>query len=367
MSSYIEPIKFAFLIFPFIAFLITIPYLIYQYHKYGAVPIIRSIIIYTFILYLINIYFLVILPLPSRQMVTLMKPRTPQLIPFQFIMNIIEKQPIVWNDFSSYIALIKSPAVYTVIFNILLTIPLGIYLKYYFQKKWYQVLLISFGVSLFFELTQLTGLYGIYEKPYRLFDVDDLLMNTLGGMIGMMISPVITKFLPSREKIDKISYEKGQNVSIYRRGIAYLIDCFFCMSIILTLLLIFKTNQIEIAYIISTISYFVILPCITNGQTIGKYIVKIKIVTTDKKYKILHILLRQFLLHIVLLGSPYIIILLLRYSKMSFFAIFVSFILVFYNLKLLLQTLKSLLFKNNLLFYETMTKTKNISTIELKQ
>lgn len=367
MSSYIEPIRFAFLIFPLIAFLITIPYLIYQYHKYGSVPLIRSIIIYTFILYLINIYFLVILPLPSKKMVSLMKPRVPQLIPFQFIINIIEKQPIIWNDFSSYISFIKSPAVYTVIFNILLTIPLGIYLKYYFQKKWYQILFISFGVSLFFELTQLTGLYGIYEKPYRLFDVDDLLMNTLGGIVGMLIAPVITKFLPSREKIDQISYEKGQSVSIYRRGIAYLIDCFFCMSIILVLLLFFKTNQIEIAYIISAISYFGFLPCITGGQTIGKYIVKIKLTTDYEKYKIFHIFIRQILLHIILFGSPYIICLLLKYSQMSFFIIFISLILIFYNCKLLIQVLKALLFKNKLIFYEKITKTKNISMIELKE
>ena len=67
MEVYLESIKTAFLIFPFLAFLITLPYLLLQYHKYGSVPLIRISIVYTFILYLLTAYFLVILPLPSNE------------------------------------------------------------------------------------------------------------------------------------------------------------------------------------------------------------------------------------------------------------------------------------------------------------
>ena len=45
MEVYLESIKTAFLIFPFLAFLITLPYLLLQYHKYGSVPLIRSSIV----------------------------------------------------------------------------------------------------------------------------------------------------------------------------------------------------------------------------------------------------------------------------------------------------------------------------------
>ena len=72
MEVYLESIKTAFLIFPFLAFLITLPYLLLQYHKYGSVPLIRSSIVYTFILYLLTAYFLVILPLPSKEEVLMM-------------------------------------------------------------------------------------------------------------------------------------------------------------------------------------------------------------------------------------------------------------------------------------------------------
>ena len=63
--SYVEAIKTAILAFPFIAFLFMIPFILYNYHKYGSIHFLRVFIIYSFILYLINIYFLVILPLST--------------------------------------------------------------------------------------------------------------------------------------------------------------------------------------------------------------------------------------------------------------------------------------------------------------
>lgn len=65
MSSYVFPIKAAVLSFPFLAMLITAPFLIYYYRKYGQLGKLRSLILYSFVFYLLCIYYLVILPLPS--------------------------------------------------------------------------------------------------------------------------------------------------------------------------------------------------------------------------------------------------------------------------------------------------------------
>ena len=37
--SYMESITTAFIAFPFIAFLFTIPFILYNYHKYGSIHI----------------------------------------------------------------------------------------------------------------------------------------------------------------------------------------------------------------------------------------------------------------------------------------------------------------------------------------
>ena len=86
--NYINVIKIAFLSFPLLALLITIPYMLYQYHHYGSINKLRTVIIYSFILYLLVIYFLVILPLPTIEEVSNMTGDFMQIIPFNFINDI---------------------------------------------------------------------------------------------------------------------------------------------------------------------------------------------------------------------------------------------------------------------------------------
>src|SRR5699024_5212296 len=104
------------------------------------------------------------------------------------------------------------------------TVPFGIYLRYYFKCRFLKTLILSFCLSLFFELTQLSGLYFIYPRSYRLFDVDDLLANTLGGVFGYAIISPFLKILPSRERIDKVSFHRGRQVSLTRRLISAMFD-----------------------------------------------------------------------------------------------------------------------------------------------
>lgn len=368
MEVYLEPIKIAFFTFPLLALLITLPYLIYQYHKFGSVPFLRSAIVYTFALYLLTAFFLVILPLPSRQAVALMPTKTPQLIPFHFIKDFMDNTNIVWKDPRSYLTLIKNPTVYTVLFNIVLTIPFGIYLRYYFEKKWSKVLLASFLLSLFFEVTQLTGLFGIYPKAYRLFDVDDLLMNTLGGMIGFWITSLLTCFLPSRKKLDETSYKKGQEVSIYRRIIAFFIDmggytlCFGIVSLLFP-----HWNQYPILFLLAFLIYYILIPIITNGYTIGKFVVKIRLAYKGKRGRIFFLILRECLLYLGTLLLPFYCLNLLEIDTNSIFMerlihLIVLFFLIYY-LTFLLQFFKSLVGKKRPFLYEKITKTENVSTI----
>lgn len=102
--------------------------------------------------------------------------------------------------------------------------PLGCYLRYYFKCSTKKVLGISFGFTLFFELTQLSGLYGFYSRPYRVCDVDDLILNTLGSMIGFYLTGFVMNILPKRETIDAKAIEKGKSIIAVRRIFAKCID-----------------------------------------------------------------------------------------------------------------------------------------------
>ena len=352
MEVYLESIKTAFLIFPFLAFLITLPYLLVQYHKYGSVPLIRSSIVYTFILYLLTAYFLVILPLPSKEEVIAMPTKVPQLIPFAFLGDFVTS----FKEASSVVTFLKSPIVYTTLFNIAITIPFGIYLRYYFKKKLSTTIIYTFLLSLYFEITQLTGLYGLYPKAYRLFDVDDLIINTLGGVLGYLITPLVTIFLPARDEIDRLSYKRGKTVSIYRRFLAFLIDIFIFATIMFTVLTFLNFNNFLLPLVIIIILYYIILPTLTS-YTLGKYIVKIKL-DSKNRYKKISICIRQIILYFLIVFGPIIIIELNNYINGIIILFYILFITYTY-----FEICLKFFGRKKPLIYERLTKTENISTV----
>lgn len=65
MNVYLSDILTACILFPVVAFLITVPYMIYQYRRRGSVPKLHTTIVYSFVFYLMCAYFLVLLPLPA--------------------------------------------------------------------------------------------------------------------------------------------------------------------------------------------------------------------------------------------------------------------------------------------------------------
>lgn len=299
MQSYLFAIRTAMFLFPFLALLITLPYIIFNYYRYGSVLFMRSLIIYSFILYLLNAFFLVILPLPSFDYVESLTTPRYQIVPFQFISDIVSTIKI--EDLSSLINFFTSQVFLQVLFNTIMTIPFGFYLRYYFKVNLLKVIIITFILSLFFEITQLTGLYGIYPRNYRLFDVDDLFLNTLGGIIGYLIVPLFHKILPSREKIDQLSYYKGRQISFFRRFMAFMLDT-LCVIILMSIL----PFNFEINYILIVFLYYFGLTTFLKGKTIGKLLVSIKIVKIDDTMsKWYQYLIRYILLYIVLIPLPY--------------------------------------------------------------
>lgn len=365
MSVYSIPIKFAIITFPFIAFILTIPFLIYQYRKYGAIPILKSIIFYSFILYLITAYYMVILPLPSIEYVKKLNTPYTQLVPFQFIKDITATVSFDVTNFKDIINIFSHSTIYVVVFNFILTLPFGVYLKYYFNKKWYQTIIYSFLFSLFFELTQLSGLYGIYPRPYRLFDVDDLIINTLGGFFGHLITPLLTIFLPTQKELESISYKKGEKVTLLRRGLAFLIDVFFITLInVIVSILLYSSKLFFYSGLISILIYYIFVPLIGNGKTIGKKILRLDIVSIKGNKKWYTIFIRYMILVLFIL-YPYIIVDTLSLNRVPKLIINIydigTKVFIIINVIYYMFIAKK---KEKVFLYEKITNTKNVSMIE---
>ena len=265
-----------------------------------------------------------------------------QLIPFNFINDIIKNSHIVLNNPSTYLKGICNVSVYTVVFNIFMTIPFGMYLRYYFKCSIKKTFLYSFLLSLFFELTQLSGLYFIYPRPYRLFDVDDLLTNTIGGVIGYYIMGLFNKILPTREEIDNKSIQKGMMVSGLRRITLFFFDILI-FGIIYTFLYLVSRINLNIehmgfkSFIFLFIIYYIIIPFISKGRTLGGIYLKVKI---EYKNKIIGTIIRPIFLLIFYFIMPYYFVILLiklvTYLRLDsiyiliIFGIYFIFIFIFY-------------------------------------
>ncbi len=355
--SYLEAIKIAFLTFPFLAFLFTIPFILRQYHKYGSINKLRVLIIYSFILYIICVYFLAIFPLPDRDSIDMSSPVC-QLVPFNFISDIIKETV----SFDSVWQVLSDSSVYTVLFNILMFIPFGMYLRYYFKNNLKKTILFSFLFSLFLEITQLTGLYFIYPHPYRLFDVDDLMINTLGGITGYFVMGLFIKFLPSRDEIDISSIEAGKKVSGLRRFTRFCLDMFLCFIFIIILYAIFRVEHV---LIISLFIYYVFIPSLRNGQTLGSKYLKMRIEVPNKRF--LRLFFRLFLMILYYLVIPfgigYLMIFITRNVNISSILVFV--IMAIYVLLLGIFYLVNMtnIFKRRVLIYDRLAKCEYVSTI----
>ncbi|WP_309646832.1 VanZ family protein [Nocardioides sp.] len=90
-------------------------------------------------------------------------------------------------------ALLRDPAFLQVALNVLLFVPLGYYVRQILKRGVVVATLLGLGTSLLIEVTQLTGVWSVYDCAYRLFDVDDLIVNTLGALGGSLLSAVVVR------------------------------------------------------------------------------------------------------------------------------------------------------------------------------
>lgn len=289
MRTYLIPIEVAVWTFIVLSAVITIPYLAWKYHKKGSLTFWQMFVEYAMVFYLLTAFFMTLLPLPSIETVAKMTGPTAQLIPFSFLGDFIRETKLVLGDPSTYVVALTQRVVIQPIFNVILTIPFGVFLHYYYKKNCIHTVIASFLLSLFFEITQLTGVFGIYPRAFRLFDVDDLLLNTLGGFIGYWLTPLLAYFFPTKEYIEQKVAEKAQTVSLVRRFVAYIID----ITIVRLLAGMFFKDELLIMFIFALVTSITMI--LTKGQTLGYRFVNIRVSSQQgSTLSIAQILIRQF-------------------------------------------------------------------------
>lgn len=197
---------------PFAALAFGLPYTIYGYVRTRSVNVWKCTYFYTFCLYFLCAYFVTWLPLPTAKTFANLKPMSEfiQLVPFQSFLDI--KRESLFRDLA------------IILFNVALTMPLGYFFKELFHASLKKAVLAGFLVSLLYEVTQLTGLFFIYPRAYRIFDIDDLIVNTFGAYLGYVIAPLISRILPKVSDTENHRLVQGSEVAFAQRAIASAMD-----------------------------------------------------------------------------------------------------------------------------------------------
>lgn len=275
VRQYVAPIAQGFGVFLLGSLALLLPYVVWQYRRYGRVAPRRALVNATFALYLVCAWAVVLLPMPDPA--ALRHPAPVNLVPFQWWTDTIA----VWDKAGNgWRALLTNGPLLVRLFNVALTVPLGVYLRRWYRRGWAIATLTGLALSLAFEFTQVTALWGLYPMPYRSFDVDDLIANTLGAGLGWLLAPLVV-LLPARHHAD--DHPVTGSASPARRLTALVVDgiCWALAYLVLLFAVAGVAADLDyhpqtLAVVLWTVTFvlvFVAVPTLAAGATPGRALV----------------------------------------------------------------------------------------------
>jgi glycopeptide antibiotics resistance protein len=92
---------------------------------------------------------------------------------------------------STLLDLARNPMVLQILLNVALFVPLGVLLRVRARRGVLVAAATGSAVSLLIEVTQYTGIWGLYRCAYRYFDIGDLIANSTGAVAGSILAALV--------------------------------------------------------------------------------------------------------------------------------------------------------------------------------
>ncbi|WP_240194128.1 MULTISPECIES: VanZ family protein [unclassified Gordonia (in: high G+C Gram-positive bacteria)] len=165
-----------------IGLLLFVPFVALSYRRRGGLTVGRSLLWVAALVYFCAIWTYTLFPLPDPEHLVCVGTNTDL---WQAVRD-IEGARDRGHPFTD-------PATLQLALNVLLFVPLGVFIRVLGGRGLPTALVAGAGVSLFVETTQVTGMWWIYDCAYRVFDVDDLVTNTVGAVLGSVMALVVPR------------------------------------------------------------------------------------------------------------------------------------------------------------------------------
>ncbi|WP_030149729.1 VanZ family protein [Mycetocola saprophilus] len=197
-----------------LAVVLIVPFVATSYRRRGGLSFWRSIGWLAFLVYMLAIWCYTLLPIPGSADYRASGVELDIMSGVREIANYphANLQDLVHNTAFLQLAL-----------NVVLFIPFGFLMRTLFQRGFFVSTLLGFALSLLIETTQLTAVWGLFPRPYRVFDVGDLATNTLGALLGSLLAFVFVGFARREE----VRQREPRPVTAGRRFLGFFCDLLF--------------------------------------------------------------------------------------------------------------------------------------------
>ncbi|MEZ3161950.1 VanZ family protein [Microbacterium sp. BWT-B31] len=173
------------------AAVLFVPFVAVSYRRHGRLSVARAVLWGSGLVYFWALWAYTLLPLPDPGAIVCVGTNGDL---FAFVDD-------VRDALAAGGSFVTRPAVLQLLLNVLLFVPLGFFVRVLGGRGVVVAGLVGLAVSAFVETTQLTGVWGLYPCAYRVFDVDDLLTNTTGAVIGSVLGLLVPARLRGSERM----------------------------------------------------------------------------------------------------------------------------------------------------------------------
>jgi glycopeptide antibiotics resistance protein len=178
--------------------LLLVPVLALQYRRYGQLSARRALGAAAVAVYGTCVIAYTLLPLPAtRGGWCTTAAAGSQWRPLHSLTDIADA-----TAGSGPLGVLSDRATLQVLFNVVLFVPWGLIVRGFYNRSVAVTTASGLLASAVIESTQLTGVWGIYQCAYRVADVDDLLANTLGALLGAALARWLLWWVPSPRSLE---------------------------------------------------------------------------------------------------------------------------------------------------------------------
>lgn len=186
-----------------LAIALFVPTAAVHYRRSGRLGVMHVLVLLAVTIYGLALWTYTLLPLPDPGD---LRCRPAILRPFRFV------DEVRAHGANSLVDLLRNPTLLQVLLNVALFVPFGVLLRW---RRGLPILAIGglgLALSLFIELTQRTGIWGLYDCAYRYFEIDDLIANTTGALVGAVAAALVLRVLPDRPDPAPVGLTVGRRI-----------------------------------------------------------------------------------------------------------------------------------------------------------